>query len=68
MSGQADVAAFPNIWGGGGEERGTVGGGEIPNADGTEASASESPLPVDIDNYIITGFILQVKGLKIYNE
>ena len=50
MSGQADVAAFPNIWGGGGEEIGTVGGGEIPNADGTTASASESPLPVDIDS------------------
>lgn len=50
MSGQSDVAAFPNIWGGGGEEINTVGGGAVPTEGGVDAAPAEGPLPVDIDS------------------
>lgn len=49
MSGQSDVGAFPNLWGGAGEEISTV-GGAAPAVDGAEAAPAEGPLPVDIDS------------------
>lgn len=49
MSGQPDAASFPNIWGGG-EDIQTVGSGDLNTATADGASASEAPLPVDIDS------------------
>lgn len=49
MSGQPEAAAFPNIWGGAGEDIPTVGATSSVDAAGVETS-NEAPPPVDIDS------------------
>jgi len=50
MSGQPEAAAFPNIWGGAGEDIATVGGNSVAGEPGVDASSTEGPSPVDIDS------------------
>lgn len=48
MSGQPEAANFPNLWGGG-EDIPTV-GGDLNTSSAEGVSASEAPMPVDIDS------------------